>query len=128
MLYSLTASFENVLKANPQDSRTQQDNIMERSIQHSCCPSRAPLAAWTAQWTGPGYPTPLRPVRLLSASSVGCTGPHHGSGTPAHVNSTLSLFHKLGHEMRGASVVAVIQVGTCGGSGRGALALLCRRC
>ncbi|KAG2126281.1 hypothetical protein DEU56DRAFT_542783 [Suillus clintonianus] len=45
--------------------------------------------------------TPLRPVCLLSISLVGCTGPHHGLGTPAHVNSTLSLLRKPGREMRG---------------------------
>ncbi|KAG2108304.1 hypothetical protein BD769DRAFT_1392751 [Suillus cothurnatus] len=43
----------------------------------------------------------LRPVSLLSNSPVGCTGPHHGSGTPAHVNPTILLFRKFGHEFRG---------------------------
>ncbi|KAG2126278.1 hypothetical protein DEU56DRAFT_758924 [Suillus clintonianus] len=44
---------------------------------------------------------PLRPAHLLSISLVGCTGPHRGLGTPAHVNSTLSLLRKFGREMRG---------------------------
>ncbi|KAG2108307.1 hypothetical protein BD769DRAFT_1675302 [Suillus cothurnatus] len=54
-------------------------------------------------------PDALYPVSLFSSPPVGCTGPHHGSGTPAHTNSPIS-FRKLGYEMRGASVVAAIQV------------------
>ncbi|KAG2361237.1 hypothetical protein BDR07DRAFT_1410149 [Suillus spraguei] len=57
-------------------------------------------------------PTPLHVPRFLSISPVGCAGPHLGLGTPAHVNSTFFVFRRLGSEMRGASVVATIQVGT----------------
>ncbi|KAG1797207.1 uncharacterized protein BJ212DRAFT_1406484 [Suillus subaureus] len=76
-----------------------------------------------------GCLTSIRPVRLLSISSVGCTGPHHGSSTPAHSNSTLSLFlaaHTMpssGHRWSLSS-----RLGPSGGSGRGTLALFCRRC
>jgi hypothetical protein len=44
-------------------------------------------------------PDALYPVSLFSSPPVGCTGPHHGSGTPARTNSPNS-FRKLGYEMR----------------------------
>ncbi|KAG1847725.1 hypothetical protein F4604DRAFT_1959800, partial [Suillus subluteus] len=126
MPHDLTASFhkmQNVLKANPQDSRTQKDNIMERyNIAAALHGRRSRRGRHSGQDLGPPDPHQASAGHIRRGSRVSDTSPpcspQHLLGRlhwpapwikhpgPRQLN-TLAV-RKLGHEMRGASVVAAI--------------------